>query len=195
MAELIIDADEEEQERKREAWKSIHLDLCALAIVGNSQRTKVNVDHYKDISTRVNLRIVNEFPWAQIKESIHELIGHGGQLIEENSDYGLGGKAEHGIERSQQEFKGWRFHGSRKTNRYDNLKDSLNHMAQASSPRLRPLDMRIPQRKRAKKAVNDKRTRLTEHVNSFFVGGVAPRDAFNFSIHPTPEAQSGDGTA
>ena len=68
-------------------------------------------------------------------------------------------------------------------------------MAQASSPRLRPLDMRIPQRKRAKKAVNDKRTRLTEHVNSFFVGGVAPRDAFNFSIHPTPEAQSGDGTA
>ena len=187
MAKLIIDDDVEEQDRKREAWKSIHLDLCALAVVGNSQKTKVNVDLYKELSTKVYLRIVDEFPWAQIKESIHELMAHAGQLIEENDHYGLGNHAEHGLERGQQEFKGWRLRGSRKTNRYDNLKDSINHMTQASSPLLRPLDKRRKKRQGTKKAINNKRTGLTELVNGLFVGGVAPREAFEFSIHPIPE--------
>ena len=65
MAELIVHDDAEIQEKYREAWMSIHLDLCALTIVGQSQRTKVDVARYKEISTRVYLRIVDEFPWSQ----------------------------------------------------------------------------------------------------------------------------------
>ena len=68
MAKLIVHNDPEEQEQMRAAWKSIHMDLCAFAMVGNSKQTKVNVDLSKRISTKVNLRIVKDFPWAQIKE-------------------------------------------------------------------------------------------------------------------------------
>ena len=70
---------------------------------------------------------------VQIKESIHELMAHTSQLIEENQGLGLGGKSESGLERGQQEFKGWRLHGSRKTDFYENLKDSLHHLAQGSA--------------------------------------------------------------
>ena len=158
--------------------------------MGNSKQTKVNVDLYKRLSTKVNLRIVKDFPWAQIKESIHELMAHAGQLIEENDGYGLGNHAEHGIERSQAELKGWRLRGSRKTNFYDNMKDSLHHMTQASSPLLRPLDARRKKRNRAKKALDNSRNGLRALVDSLFVGGIAPQSAFEFSIHPTPEAES-----
>ena len=65
MAELIVHEDPETEERYREAWMSIHLDLCALTIVGQSQRAKVDVARFKEISTRVYIRIVDEFPWSQ----------------------------------------------------------------------------------------------------------------------------------
>ena len=159
--------------------------------VANSQTTQVNVDAYKSLSTTVYLRIVEEFPWAQIKPSIHGLMAHAGQLIEENDGYGLGGKAEHGTERGQQELKGWRLRGSRKTNLYDNMKDALNRMAQASSPYMRVFDRLRKWRNRAKTAVNEKRMGLTELVNSLFVDGVAPKDAFQSTIHPEPEVQQG----
>ena len=192
MLEIIIHQDAEEQERMREAWNDIHLDLCALAIVGNSQKAKVEVEDYRDISKRVNRRIVEEFPWAQIPQAVHQLIAHASELMEENDNYGLGGKAEHGLERGNKELKTWRDIGARKTNLYDNLKDTANKMTEASAPPLRPYDAKRTKRHREKKAVNTKRTKLTELVNSLFVGGVAPRGAFESTIHPTPQAEGGD---
>ena len=135
---------------------------------------------------------MEEFPWAQIPQNVHQLIAHGTELIERNNSHGLGGKAEHGLERGQKEFKFWRDAGARKTNLYDNLKDTANKMTEASAPPLRPYDAKRTKRHREKKAVNTKRTKLTELVNSLFVGGIAPRGAFESSIHPTPQAEGED---
>ena len=149
----------------------------------------------KDVGTRVNLRIVKEFPWAQIPQSIHELMAHGGQLIEENNNFGLGGKAEHGVERGQKQVKIWRELGARKTNRYDNFKDALNHGTHGSGPTLRPLDAMMVQRHRKPTAQDNKRKELSVLVNSLFVDGIAPPDVYQFSIHPTPVAEDGTGGA
>ena len=154
LSELIKDENEDEEMRKREAWKSIHLQLCALAIVAQSQCTMVDIDLFKDVSTEVYLRIVEELDWVQIPESIHGLMAHAGELMANNDNKGLGSMSEGGLERQNQGVKYWRKFGARKSSAYDNMKDAMNHQTQASSPLL---DAEEPKRKRrpAKKIPED----------------------------------------
>ena len=89
----------------RETWESIHLQLCAVTIVMRSQRSEIEVDLYKEICTDVYLKIVEEFNWAQIPQSIHQVLAHAGQLMEENGDMGLGWKKESRVEGSHGQHK------------------------------------------------------------------------------------------
>ena len=177
MSELITDDDEEEQKRKRDAWESIHLQLCAVTIVMRSQRSEIEVDLYKEICTDVYLKIVEEFNWAQIPQSIHQVLAHAGQLMEENGDMGLGWKEESRVEGSHGQHKHFLLKGGRKTNPYDCMKDSLNKMCNATSPRMTPFHRQIgPRRKATRKEGKGK---LWDLVNSLFKSGRAPAIDFD----------------
>ena len=174
LSTLIKDSDEDEQKRKRDAWEKIHLQMCALSIVTRSQRTEVNVEAYKEVATDCYLTIVDEFPWAQISQTIHQLLSHAGQLMEEgNKNLGLGWMEESGVEAMQGQHKGWLLIGGRKTDPYDCMKDSLNHMVQASSPLMAPLHRLTGKRRQVKKK-QDGSGKLWDLVNSLFVAGTAP---------------------
>ena len=96
--------------------------------------------------TNCYLEIVESFTWAQVPETMHNLLAHTPQLMEENDYRGLGGWSEEGLERMNAAVKRDRKDRARKTNTYDNLKDVVNHGFHCSSPKLTRLDKKRKRR-------------------------------------------------
>ena len=90
--------EEEDREEKQQAFAEIFRNLCALVKVLNSYNTKVNVARYKEISVDTYRLIRLHFRWAQVPESLHRVLGHAWQRIEQNGCYGLGSESEEGLE-------------------------------------------------------------------------------------------------
>ena len=147
LAQLIDD------EEVREAYTNIHQQLCALTLVANSQRHEVDVDYFRMISINCYLELVETFKWIQIPETIHQLLAHMPELIENNDNIGLGGWSEEGLERLQGSTKKLRRDAARKTNTYDNLLDVLNHLQQQSSGLWNKMDEKRRRRERKKRVV------------------------------------------
>ena len=82
----------------REGLKEIHLGLCTAVKVINSQKREVNVEKLRELTKTVNLKIVDMFPWAVISPSVHRILGHAWERIQQNKGYGLGNISEEGLE-------------------------------------------------------------------------------------------------
>ena len=72
----------------------IFLRLSAIVIVMNSSKKKIDLQKYNKLCKDVSLKIVQEFPWVRISESIHRVLCHSGEFIERNQGKGLGGHSE-----------------------------------------------------------------------------------------------------
>ena len=142
-----------EDPEEREAYENIHIALCALTLVANSQRHEVDVDFYRMLCTNTYLEIVETFDWAQVPETMHGLLAHMPELIEHNKNIGLGGWSEEGCERMQASVKGLRKTSARTNDTYDNLKDVINHAMQQSSGLFHLIEKRRHRRQRAKRAI------------------------------------------
>ena len=90
--------EEENREEKQQAFAEIFRNLCALVKVLNSYHTKVDVAKYKEMSVDTYRLIRLHFRWAQVPESLHRVLGHAWQKIEQNHSYGLGSESEEGLE-------------------------------------------------------------------------------------------------
>ena len=69
LANLVTD------ESAREPFKEIHLRLCAIVRVMNSQQREINVPLYRELCTSVYLKLVQCFKWAVISPSLHRVMG------------------------------------------------------------------------------------------------------------------------
>ena len=76
----------------KDGLKEIHLGLCVAVNVINSQKRQVNVVKL------VYTNIVHLFPWAVVSPSVHRILGHAWERIEQNGGYGLGNVSEEGLE-------------------------------------------------------------------------------------------------
>ena len=82
----------------KEVVRDIHLGLCSLVKVINSQKRKVNVQGLRELASKVYMLIVETFPWAVISPSVHRILAHGAERIELNEGFGLGDMSEEGLE-------------------------------------------------------------------------------------------------
>ena len=169
----LIDYDDD----KRQAFLDIHLMLCAVVRVGNSQRSLIDVEVYKEVATECYLKIVEAFPWAQVPESIHQVLAHVADLVEDNGGYGLGNGCDGACERVIKEMRYWEVRGSRTDSPEHNLLDTFNHMWQYSSPLLHPIDKRMKERNRAKKVVPGSNEEIESLVRMMFISGDIPPSA------------------
>ena len=128
--EKLLPLIEDPEERK--AYEYIHMGLCALTLVANSQRHEIDVDFYGTLAMEIYLKIVETFTWAQVPETIHGLLAHMTELIERNNNTGLGGWSEEGPERMQSSVVDLRKTRARKNDTYNNLKDVQHHAFQQS---------------------------------------------------------------
>ena len=69
----------------KEKVREIHLGLCAIVKIINSQKRTVNTDALRELSKSVHLKIVQTFPWAVISQSVHRILAHSADRIELNN--------------------------------------------------------------------------------------------------------------
>ncbi len=136
----------------QEPFKEIHLGLCAVIQVLNSQQRTINLSKYHSLCSSVNLKIVETFPWAIISPSIHRVLAHSWEKIELNDLKGLGSESEEGSESQNKFIRYMRVHGARKTSTQDNFHDTWSRLWRRSSPLVISLD-REKQKRMAKIAV------------------------------------------
>jgi hypothetical protein len=135
-------------EKLRDPFRRIHLGLCAITRILNSQREKIDTIKYRELCTDIQLKIVTHFPWAKISPSIHRVLAHSPELIELNEGLGLGSKSEEGLEALNKNIRHLRVHGARKTSISDNFQDVFIHMWRRSSPVVVELDRKKRERRR-----------------------------------------------
>ena len=134
-----------------ESFREIHLGLCAVVLILNSQKREVNTIKVKTISLEVYLQILETFPWCVVSQSVHRILGHGWERIEMNQNYGLGDVSEEGLEAMNKFIRYFRSRGSRTTSSTENFLDTFNHLWQRSSPVLHQLYRE--KRKKAQKII------------------------------------------
>ena len=118
----------------KEAISEIHLGLCAVVKVLNSQKRKVNVQALRELSTSVLLCIVENFPWVVISQSVHRILSHGAERIEMNGGFGLGDMSEEGSEALNKFVRKADYSGSRADSTLHRFTDIFNHLWDRSRP-------------------------------------------------------------
>ena len=165
-----------EDEEQRESFMDIHLMLCALVRAANSQRDKIDVEFFNEVATICYLQIVKDFEWANVSESIHQVLAHAGDLMEENGGRGLGDCSDEGGERLIKEVRYWEEHGARKDSISHNILDTFNHMFQFTSVLLHPIDEMMARLERAKRKIPRGNEEINTLVEALFVNGETPRE-------------------
>jgi len=118
----------------QDSFKEIHLGLCAIIRVLNSQHRTINLLEYRSLCSSIYLKIVETFPWAVISPSIHRVLAHSWERIEANELKGLGSESEEGSEAQNKLIRYLRIHGARKTSTEDNFHDTWSRLWRRSSP-------------------------------------------------------------
>ena len=134
---------------KQESFAKIHLQLCAIVLIINSQKRKVQVEVFRQLCTDTYIEIRKSFPWAVISPSVHRILGHSWERIHMNREFGLGNESEEGLEALNKLIRYYRSKGSRTTSTEANFTDTFNHLWRLTSPIL--VDMEREKRKRKPK--------------------------------------------
>ena len=124
----------------------ILLGLCAVVKVLNSQKRKVNVEKLKALTQETYIMIIKTFPWAVISQSVHRVLAHSWEVMQENDGYGLGGLSEEGLEALNKQIRQMRSTGARKDCTLNNFTDTFNHLWDRSRPTIIEMEREIRRR-------------------------------------------------
>ena len=132
-------------EQHRETLRKVMLMFSVICRVMSSKR-EVNIDAYKSYCTELYLVLINDFPrqfhrhlpgpWISITPSVHKLLGHSWELMQNNDSHGLGSLDESGLEGCNKILRSIRTNLSRKVSQTLNLVDTLDRMWTSSDPLL-----------------------------------------------------------
>ena len=75
----------------------IHMKLSALLKIANSNE-RVNVEIFCVISENTYIIILENFPWALVRNKLHKFLAYTFQFIERNDHIGLCNISEEGLE-------------------------------------------------------------------------------------------------
>ena len=107
-----------------------------------SSDSHIKVFDYRKYCLDTYIFILETWPWVQVSEAIHRLLGHSFEFIVLNQNCGLKTVGEQGSEATHRVERAIRDHGSRKVTLVKGDEDTFRHSAAASDPGLRSLDRR-----------------------------------------------------
>ena len=122
--------------------------LSVIIRIVNSKRL-IKVDKFKEFCKNTYSFLLKSFPeqyngaretdddlktWISITPSLHKLLAHYWELIENNDDHGLGSLDESGLEANNKILRNIRIKLSRKTSQTANVTDTLNRLWVGSDP-------------------------------------------------------------
>jgi hypothetical protein len=142
-------------ETKKEDFKEIHLGMCSIVRVLNTQRRKVDTAKLHFLGNKIYMLMVKTFPWAAISTSLHCVLGHGWEVVEISGGKGLGAQSEEGLEGQNKYVRFYREHGAGKTSIEENFSDTFRHLWIGSSPLLGQLDQKSKVTRRVDTALGE----------------------------------------
>ena len=168
----LVESDRDEDKKLCKAFEHIHIGLCAIVRVINSQHREVNIPSMRFQSEYVAIQIRENFPWAKLSTSLHRALAHGWQRIKENGGKGLGNESEEVLESCNKLVRYYKKHGSRKMTVQEEFCDIFNHIWIASSPLLNALD----ENKKPKKPKRKDEKQVHELIEMMFMYQLPPED-------------------
>jgi len=154
-----------QDQSKQDQFQKIHLQLCAIVLLLNSQKRKIQVEAFRALCTATYIEIIRAFPWAVISPSLHRILGHSWERIQMNEDFGLGNESEEGLEALNKLIRYYRARGSRTISTEANFTDTFHHLWRLTSPKIVEMEREKRRRIPRLKVLQEIET-LTE---SFFV--------------------------
>ena len=147
----------------KETVREIHLGLCAIVKIINSQKRTVNTDALRELSKSVHLKIVQTFPWAVISQSVHRILAHSADRIELNNCMGLGSIGEEGLEALNKWIRRMDQSGSRADSTTHRFTDIFYHLWDCSRPNIVEMERKI-RRKKPKVVISTEIEMLVESL-------------------------------
>ena len=102
---------------------SIHTYLSVILRIFNSDE-RVDIEKFTTLCRDTYELIIESFPWASITPTLHKILAHSAQLIDEyNGGRGMKSFSEEGLEACHKYIRRFREQLARKTSFEDNIKD------------------------------------------------------------------------
>ena len=136
----LVESQDEEDKKLVEAFNTIHIQLCAIVRIINSQHRKINVEKFREMCINCNVTFLENFDWAKLSPSLHRALAHSWERIQDNDNYGLGNESEEVLEACNKLVRYYKKHGSRTMSVQDQFWDIYYHIWNASSPLLKAID-------------------------------------------------------
>ena len=134
------------EEDIQEEFRNILIGLCAAVKIVNSQKRKVNVEKFRDMTLEVYVKLMQCFPWCAVSPSVHRILAHSWEVIELNDSHGLGNLSEEGLEALNKYIRSRRETGARKDSTMHNFMDTFNHLWDCSRPTIVEIARKIQRR-------------------------------------------------
>ena len=122
--------------------------LSVILRIVSSKEKVCKLEDFKQYCQESYKFVLEKFPPPKcyLSPTVHKLIGHGWELIKNNSGVGLGTLSEGGIEASNKLLRRFRINLSRKTDQVTNLVDCGNRLWLRGDPILRKIRDEIASR-------------------------------------------------
>ena len=127
------------QRHFKKYFKKVIMHLSVIVDIINSDRF-VRVQLYEKLCTNTALYVRKHFPWIEFSPTVHQILGHSAQLIEENGGRGLLAFSEEGSEAIHHVVKEVRGKETRKMNVFVNILDTMNKIWFRTDPGQRAFD-------------------------------------------------------
>ena len=128
-------------DRFKEEYHTLLCHLWVIIKIYNSKR-KVNIEKYKEFCVLTYNHILANFNntdsrWINISPTLHSILAHSWELIQNNDDKGLGVFSEGGLENCDKFLRFYRRNLSRKINQETNMEDCHTRLWLRSDPLIR----------------------------------------------------------
>ena len=102
---------------------SIHTYLSVILRIFNSDE-RIDIEKFTTLCLDTYELIIESFPWASITPTLHKILAHSAQLIDEyNGGRGMKSFSEEGLEACHKYIRRYREQLARKTSFEDNIRD------------------------------------------------------------------------
>ena len=170
----LVESEVEEDKNLCNAFETLHIMLCAIVRVINSQHREINIDTFKAVCISCNITFLANFKWAKLSPSLHRALAHSWERIEDNNGRGLGNESEEVLEACNKLVRYYKKYGSRTFGVEAQFTDIFYHIWLASSPILKRLD---PEVKKKKPKRRDE-VRVHDLIESCFNDSIPNPDRF-----------------
>ena len=127
-------------EKFQDNFRDLICRLWVILYVYNSKR-RVKVAEFKEFCLQTYEAIFtgfnNQKRWINVSPTVHSLLAHSHELIENNECFGLGDFSESGVENCNKYLRFYRCNLARKNNQDNNLEDCLTRLWVRSDPVVR----------------------------------------------------------